>query len=114
MKTELLLVEETNKEYTIVIGRDSDDNSRIIRASSQNDIWFHLEGISGPHIILKNNGDDIPKKYIYQIGVLFQKYKNGLPRKYKIMFTNVKNVTLTKKPGTVITKNTQSLLIYNC
>jgi predicted ribosome quality control (RQC) complex YloA/Tae2 family protein len=111
MKTESLFIEETGKEYAVVIGRNNVENSDIIRSSSQNDTWFHLESFSGPHIILKNNGDDIPKKYFKEIGVLFQKYKTGLPSRYKVIYTTVKNIKLTSKPGTVTTSNTNVLII---
>lgn len=107
MKTTSVFVEENNKEYTIEIGQNKDDNERIIKNASQNDIWFHLGGeLSSPHIIFKSGGDDIPKRYINYIGTLFPLYKNNMPKRYTVIYTCVKNIKLTDKKGTVITSKT--------
>ena len=56
MKTIQILVEENDKTYTILIGDNKNDNETIIKMSDQDDTWFHLDKISGPHIIFKNGG----------------------------------------------------------
>lgn len=107
MKIETIFVEENDKEYEIWIGENAKDNERIIMESSQNDIWFHLQNVSSPYIILKNDGDNIPKRYINIIGTFFRKYKNNLSNKYNVIYTSVKNVKLTDTIGSVNTRNTK-------
>jgi predicted ribosome quality control (RQC) complex YloA/Tae2 family protein len=107
MKIETIYVEENDKEYEIWIGENAKENETIIMESSQNDTWFHLQNMSGPHIILKNDGDTIPKRYINKIGAMFQIYKNNLSNKYNIIYTLVKNVKLTDTIGSVNTRNTK-------
>jgi predicted ribosome quality control (RQC) complex YloA/Tae2 family protein len=69
--------------------------------------------MSGPHIILKNGGDKIPKRYLNQIAILFQqlKLKSNLPNKYNVIYTTVKNVKLTNVPGQVTITNTKLIKI---
>ena len=42
-----------NNEYIIKIGQNRRDNFDIIDAACSNDIWFHVEGMSSCHVILK-------------------------------------------------------------
>jgi len=110
MKNLTIYVEENDKEYNLLIGQSKIDNDTIIKSSHQNDIWFHLDKISGPHFILQSNGDIIPKKYLNKIGSLFKDYKSNLPNRYTIIYTEVKNVKLTDTLGTVNVSKTKKIL----
>jgi predicted ribosome quality control (RQC) complex YloA/Tae2 family protein len=93
--------------YEVLIGKNAKGNEEIIKMSHPEDTWFHFSGISGPHIILKNEGDIIPKRYINQVaGTLFE-YKKNAPRNSNVIYTQVKNVKLTNVLGTVIPRNTK-------
>jgi predicted ribosome quality control (RQC) complex YloA/Tae2 family protein len=104
-------IEIQDKEYIILIGKNAQGNEDIIKLSNQNDIWFHIDNISGPHIILQNNGNMIPKRYLNCIATMFQEYKNNLPNKYIIIYTEIKNVKLTSKLGTVNISKTHKIKI---
>jgi predicted ribosome quality control (RQC) complex YloA/Tae2 family protein len=110
MKSFTIYVEEKDKEYDLLIGESKIDNDLIIKSSNQNDIWFHLDKISGPHFILQNNGDVIPKKYLNKIGSLFKEYKSNLPNRYTVIYTEIKNVKLTDTLGTVNVSKTKKIL----
>lgn len=111
MKTIQILVEENEKTYTVLIGNNKIDNENIIKMSDQDDTWFHLDKISGPHIIFKNGGDRIPKRYFNHIAGIFSEYKSNLPHKYNVIYTSVKNVKLTNIPGQVNVTNTKLIKI---
>ena len=113
MKSVELFVEENDKTYTVLIGTNQYENDQIIKDSDQSDLWFHLNNMSGPHIILKNGVDKIPKRYLNQIAILFQqlKLKSNLPNKYNVIYTTVKNVKLTNVPGQVTVTNTKLIKI---
>lgn len=102
MKNFTLFVSETDKEYRVVVGKDRYENSEMIKNSYPEDLWFHLENISGPHIILQSNGDVIHKRYLTQVARMFREHKTNLACKYTVIYTEVKNVQLTKTPGQVI------------
>ena len=110
MKSTNLFVDETNKQYTILIGKNKLENDTLIRNSEPNDLWFHLDNMSSPHIVLKTNGDLIPKKYINSILSLFPLHKSGLKfTKFKVIYTEIKNIQLTRIPGTVIPSNVRTI-----
>jgi predicted ribosome quality control (RQC) complex YloA/Tae2 family protein len=104
-------LEIDNREYHILIGKNAKGNEDIIKISDQNDIWFHIDNISGPHIILQNKGDLIHKKYLNYIASMFKEYKSNLPHKYTIIYTEVKNVKLTSTLGQVKVSNTKKIKI---
>lgn len=104
-------LEIDDKEYNILIGRNAKGNDEIIKLSNQNDIWFHVDNISSPHIILQNNGEIISKRYLNLIASWFKEYKTNLPNKYTIIYTEVKNVKLTNTLGQVNVSNTRKIKI---
>lgn len=107
MKVEKILIDD--KEYELLIGENQNENDLIIKNSRQNDIWFHLQNMSGPHFVLKSNGDCIPKRYLNKIGSLFPNYKSGLSYHYNVIYTSIKNVKLTNIPGKVIVSKTNKI-----
>jgi predicted ribosome quality control (RQC) complex YloA/Tae2 family protein len=107
MKIETIDIDD--KKYEIIIGQNQLENDNIIKNANQNDIWFHLDNLSGPHIILKSNGDIISKRYLNYIGTLFTTYKNKLPNNYTVIYTDIKNVKLTSQPGRVNVSKTKKI-----
>lgn len=94
--------ENTGVVYDVLIGRTQDDNHNLLKSSSQNDFWFHLQDISSPHIILCTKGDTPTKRMLNQVASLFRDFKSNLGRNYYVIYTERSNVQLTKTPGTVI------------
>lgn len=111
MKSTCIFVDENCKEYSVVIGNNCHENTCIINKSHPNDIWFHLENMSGPHIILKSEGDYIPKRYLNKIATFFRDHKTGLSSRFSVIYTEIKNVQTTKVPGQVITKRIKVIKI---
>jgi predicted ribosome quality control (RQC) complex YloA/Tae2 family protein len=111
MKQTSIFVDENGKEYKLLIGQNQRENDILLRSCEPDDLWFHLDDISSPHFILCTNGDIIPKRYLNVIGGMFVDYKNKLPRRYKVIYTELKNVKLTKTLGTVIPSKVRTLKI---
>jgi predicted ribosome quality control (RQC) complex YloA/Tae2 family protein len=109
MIEDTIYIEETGHYHEVVIGSNAQENDKLIKMSSQNDIWFHLDSTSSPHMVLKTFGYKIPKRYINYIGALFPKYKNNLGKHYTVIYTLVKNVKLTNVTGCVIPTNVKKI-----
>lgn len=92
------------KEYTIIIGQNAKENTQIIQESHPENIWFHLSSSSSAHIILQNEGDPIPKRYLNEISGKLFKYKKNAPIQ-DVIYTEVKNVRITSTPGLVVPSN---------
>jgi predicted ribosome quality control (RQC) complex YloA/Tae2 family protein len=104
MKIETITID--NREYKILIGQNSNENDKIIRMSEPHDIWFHFENISGPHIVLQcasyKDNEQIPNEILRNIGQKLYEYKKGTSNE-KIIYTEIKNLKMTKIKGQVIT-----------
>ena len=102
-------IDINDKKYDILIGKNAWGNEQIIKMSHENDLWFHFDNLPGCHVILQCNNVEIPKRYIYQVASLLFQYKKSAPKNAKIIYTKIKNITLTNTPGTVLTKHTTIL-----
>ena len=78
--------------------------------SEPDDIWFHFQNISGPHIILQcAQCNFIPQEILKTIGNKLYDYKKSADVNEKIIYTKIKNLIMTKTKGQVITKNSTIL-----
>ena len=70
MKSELFV--HGSNEYTIIIGKNKEDNFNIIDDAVDSDIWFHVDGEPSCHVILKTEDrlKDIPKQVIKRCAYL--------------------------------------------
>ena len=53
MKTELF--NYNNTIYTIIIGKNKNENWAIIDDASETDLWFHISEMPSCHVLLKND-----------------------------------------------------------
>jgi predicted ribosome quality control (RQC) complex YloA/Tae2 family protein len=106
VKLETIIIEST--EHTILIGQNAEENSTILRECDPEDIWFHLKHSSSPHIILRTSGQPIQKRYLKTVASLIYKYKKQHTRE-PVIYTQVKNVQLTKTPGLVYPRCTKEI-----
>ena len=110
-------IEYELEEYDIYVGENAEENFQIISNANQNDLWFHLDQFSSPHVILRNSKDlkrnKIPKQLIKsaaELCKLHSRFKT-VSKKIGIIYTEVKNVKKTKVVGQVITRKTIKIMI---
>jgi predicted ribosome quality control (RQC) complex YloA/Tae2 family protein len=54
-------------KYIVYVGKDSKSNDLLtMKFAKQNDYWFHARGVSGSHVVLKNETpkEKIPKNIL--------------------------------------------------
>lgn len=89
--------------FTIVIGRNAQENWQILDNANKNDLWVHLNDKASPHIIIKKNPNyKLKPKDIKLAGLLckqYSKYKKDNNIEY--CYTKVKNVKKGKDVGEV-------------
>jgi len=95
-------------DLKISIGSSAQENWDIIKDSKQNDIWFHLQKRSSPHVVI-----NLPKKTkIKDISSTTIKYAatlckvNSAWKNHKVvtvMYTYIKNVRYGEDIGSVYT-----------
>lgn len=105
--------DSTGKTYNILIGVSDQNNWDIIDNSSQNDIWFHVEGQPSCHVIIKTNGEtNIEKRVINHAAMLCKmNSKSQYQKNTKIIYTLIKNIRKGDKIGSVQTSKTSIVVV---
>ena len=102
-----------NVLYIIKIGKNKEENWKIIQESEDNDFWFHLNDYPSCHVIITSNGNKkLDNKVLKRGAVLckqYSKYSNF--KNLEIIYTKIKNIKLSDEVGSVITKNTKIIKI---
>ena len=95
--------EYKSTEYIIQIGQNRHDNSSMIDAASENDIWFHVEGMPSCHVILKTHETvDTPRQVIKRCAYLCKIHSKAKTlNRCVISYTTLNNVSKTNIIGQV-------------
>lgn len=112
MKTEIF--ENEIGKWIIFIGKNRQDNWRIIDDASPTDIWFHVLDSPSCHVILKteykltNISNDVLKKCALLCKI---NSKAKTEKKTQIMYTQIENIKKTHIVGEVIAHNFKIITI---
>jgi predicted ribosome quality control (RQC) complex YloA/Tae2 family protein len=115
MKTETIFIQALKREILFHIGKNQNENFKVIDMGSEDDLWFHAKDESSCHVVCVIP-DDIDKKelqYIIKAGALLCKSNTNKLKSLSnviITYTQIKNITKTKTPGCVLTQNTKTIV----
>ncbi|MFW6437720.1 MAG: Rqc2 family fibronectin-binding protein [Armatimonadota bacterium] len=59
---------ETSQGYALLYGKSGQENDEVLRAAQPDDLWFHVKGAAGPHVVLRSDGrpDEVPEEAIIE------------------------------------------------
>lgn len=86
-----------------VVGKNAEDNWRIIQNAEKDYYWIHAEGIPSAHIIIEID-QPIESEIQYACN-LCKKHSKIQNDSVKYVMTQVSNIKLGSKPGEVYFKN---------
>jgi predicted ribosome quality control (RQC) complex YloA/Tae2 family protein len=112
MKIEVYNYECTN--YTIIVGKNKNENYEIIDESMDTDVWFHVNNEPSCHVILKNTNKirDIPLQVIKRCAYICKiNSKAKTQKKCNVIYTQIKNVVKTEHVGKVAVSSFKSVNI---
>lgn len=103
--------------FTIYIGKNNKQNDYItFKMSDKNDLWFHVQGFHGSHVLLKTNGKEIDDNNpiilkCAKLASLYSKASNE--NKVAVDYTLTKNIKKPKgaKPGFVVFNTYKTIII---
>ncbi|MBQ9766682.1 MAG: NFACT family protein [Lachnospiraceae bacterium] len=104
----------TEDGFDLYVGKNNYQNDYLtFEFASGNDWWFHAKDCAGSHVILKNDGRDIPDHVFEDAGALAAYYsKNKDAGKVEIDYVDKKQVKKPNgaKPGFVVYYTNYSLM----
>ncbi len=96
-------------DWTVMAGKTDADNDYLsLKVANPNDYWFHVRGMPGSHVILREKSGEEPQKAVIKeaaaIAAYHSKAKNGGVT--PVSYTQAKYVSKPRgaKPGTVTIK----------
>jgi len=96
---------ETIDGFNILIGESAKENSELVKAAHQNDLWFHLAAFPSCHLILESKGKTVASYILKKCGMLVKensRYRDT--HKIDINYAPIKQIKLTQEIGEVIIK----------
>jgi predicted ribosome quality control (RQC) complex YloA/Tae2 family protein len=114
MKEEIIDFDGMQAVY--YIGTSAEDNFNVISRGEPNDLWFHVNGVSSCHVVMKldNMVDKKTTRTLIKKGALLCKQhtrKLASQKNVEIVYTQIKNITKTKVAGCVMTQNTKTICV---
>jgi predicted ribosome quality control (RQC) complex YloA/Tae2 family protein len=101
--------------YYVNIGKSAKENWKLLDDSHPNDIWFHLDKVSSPYVILESkNSEDIPQHIIYECAKLCKSHsKQKNLTSSSIIYCSVGNIKKAKAVGSVnLIKPCSTIKVY--
>jgi len=107
--------EERVDGFAIWVGRNAAENDRLLRCASPDDVWMHVRGVPGSHVIVRRGGArDIPRAVLQHAARLAaERSKARGERRVEVAMTPVKHVRKPKgaPPGLVIVEREDTLTV---
>ncbi|HEU4740842.1 MAG TPA: NFACT family protein [Meiothermus sp.] len=100
--------------FTVWVGRSSKENEFLTRTAHSQDLWFHVQGIPGSHVILRTAGQNAPLPdllFAAQLAAFYSKAKGD--KSVPVDYTPKKNVWRPRKAaaGQVLYTGAKTLFV---
>lgn len=100
--------------FDVWVGRSSKENDFLTRSAHSEDLWFHVQGIPGSHVILRTQGRNaaLPDLlYAAQLAAFYSKAKGD--KNIAVDYTSKKHVWRPRKaaPGQVLYTQGRTLFV---
>ncbi len=112
MKTEIF--NYNNTTYTIIIGKNKNENWSIIDDASGSDLWFHISEMPSCHVILKNDEkiNSVPRQVIKRCASLCKINSSSKTlSKCDVIYASISNVKKTSIVGQVTVTQSKTVSV---
>ena len=107
----------TSTGWSVWAGRNNKENDVLThKMSAQNDLWFHAQGYSGSHVVLRSEGrKEAPSKQTIEEAAALAAYwsKGKTAKKVSVAYTMVKHVTKPRggTPGQALLRREKTIIV---
>ena len=101
--------------YRVEVGKNAMQNDALLKRAKPDDLWFHVKGLPGAHVIVHRQGrEEIPAYVIEQAARLAAGFSKGKEEaKVEVSYTQAKYVRKPKgaPPGLVILERERTIAV---
>jgi len=80
------------ENYKVLVGRNSNENQKLLSVAKGNDIWMHTREIPGSHVIIRTDKQNLPDSVIEAAAKLCVDFSVKSPGDYLVDYTKRKFV----------------------
>jgi predicted ribosome quality control (RQC) complex YloA/Tae2 family protein len=78
--------------YKVMVGRNAKENQALLELARANDIWMHVRGIPGSHVIIRTDKQNLPESLLQAAAKLCVDFSTDIPGNYEVDYTKRKFV----------------------
>jgi predicted ribosome quality control (RQC) complex YloA/Tae2 family protein len=82
------------EDYKVRVGRNSNENQKLLQAAKGNDIWMHTREIPGSHVFIRTDKQNLPDSVIEAAAKLCVDFSAKSPGDYLVDYTKRKFVKI--------------------
>jgi len=80
--------------YKVLVGRNSNENQKLLSLAKSNDIWMHTRQIPGSHVIIRTDKQNLPDSVLQAAAKLCVDFSTTHPGNYLVDYTKRKFVKI--------------------
>jgi len=80
------------EDYKVMVGRNSNENQKLLSIAKSNDIWMHTRDIPGSHVIIRTDKQNLPESVLNAAAKLCVDFSTNHPSNYLVDYTKRKFV----------------------
>ena len=107
---------ETPEGFALIYGRSALENAAVLKAARPDDLWFHVQGAPGGHVVIRTNNrpDEVPQSAIVEAARLAARQsRRRRDTAVEVDYTRVKHLQHTRNapPGHVVYREFKTVLV---
>jgi predicted ribosome quality control (RQC) complex YloA/Tae2 family protein len=92
------------EDYKVLVGRNSNENQKLLRIAKSNDLWMHIRDIPSSHVIIKTDKQNLPQNVIEAAAKLCVDFSVKNPSEYDVDYTKRKFVKIQEGSNVLYNK----------
>lgn len=88
----------------VLVGRNSNENQKLLKIAKANDIWMHIRGVPSSHVIIKTDKQNLPDSVIASAGKLCVDFSVKSAGDYEVDYTKRKFIKVQEGSNVLYNK----------
>ena len=92
------------EDYKVFVGRNSNENQKLLKIARANDLWMHIRDIPSSHVIIRTDKQNLPQSVIEAAAKLCVDFSVQNPGEYEVDYTKRKFVKVQEGSSVLYNK----------
>jgi len=92
------------EDYKVLVGRNSNENQKLLEIAKANDLWMHIRDIPSSHVIIRTDKQNLPNSVVEAAAKLCVDFSVKNPGDYEVDYTKRKFVKVQEGSNVLYNK----------